>query len=512
METDSPSPAAQGASSITTAQRVDNRVAITLLAARYPEYAPYHPSTEYPEYPFRGHKVDEPNLVYDAVRTLLRQLDFDRNAFGTTAWNPLASLIEPGMTVVLKPNLVLSRHKDGKNLYSIITHPAVLRSLMDYCWIALRGKGKIIIADAPQYDCDFQELLSRTGLEHICRFFNHFDGPDVSYLDLRLYWSPRRHFSSMLQPLAGDPCGSLKIDLGKRSALFGQSNAQKLYGAAYHRDETIRHHTGATHVYELSRTIMTADVVISVPKLKVHKKVGVTLNAKGLVGVATNKNLIVHYTLGTPQEGGDQFPDDLLGWVERRLIKTERWMYDHFLAPRRRSLEYIHRFVYWLHNHTTRKLGLKVAENKRQLDAGNWHGNDTAWRMTVDLMRLFYFADSHGHLHTSKQRRMFSLIDGVIGGEACGPLTPDPKPAGVLIAGANLLAVDLVAARLMGFDPLRLKVYSSLLRDWDWDFGLRSLKEVTAIAGETELAFCLARPGRYLDFRPHPGWTNHIEL
>ena len=73
-------------------------------------------------------------------------------------------------------------------------------------------------------------------------------------------------------------------------------------------------------------------------------------------------------------------------------------MYDHLLAPRRKALEYLHRSIYWLHNHTTKLLGLKVDERKRLLDAGNWYGNDSAWRMAVDLMKVFLFADRHGIL------------------------------------------------------------------------------------------------------------------
>src|SRR5215471_16321630 len=88
---------------------LDNRVAITRTrTAVYPSTAPYHPSEKYPEYPFG---------------------------------NPLGHVIEPGMTVVVKPNFVLSRHSQGKDLFGIITHPSVLRAVMDYCWIALKGEG-----------------------------------------------------------------------------------------------------------------------------------------------------------------------------------------------------------------------------------------------------------------------------------------------------------------------------------------------------------------------------------
>jgi hypothetical protein len=256
----------------------------------------------------------------------------------------------------------------------------------DYCWIALKGQGKILIADAPQYNCNYAELLQQTHLDEICDFYRPFGGLEVAHRDLRHYWSAKRHFASMTRPLPGDPEGVVGIDLGQTSAFRGKPNADRLYGAVYHRSETVSCHSGGKQVYEISGTILNADVVIMVPKLKIHKKVGVTLNVKGLVGIATNKNLIVHYTLGSPKEGGDQYPDGLLTPVEEGLIKTERWMYDHFLAPRLMPLELLHRFIYWCHNNTTRRLGLKVSERKRLLDAGNWYGNDSAWRMRTPVL------------------------------------------------------------------------------------------------------------------------------
>jgi hypothetical protein len=315
----------------------------------------------------------------------------------------------------------------------------------------------------------------------------------------------------MVRQLPGDPEGNLLVNVGRRSALYGRPS-DKLYGAVYHRQELIAHQSGEHHEYQVAKTIMKANVVISVPKLKVHKKVGVTLNAKGLVGITTNKNDLVHYTLTPPREGGDQYPDNLFTPLEERLIKTERWMYDHFLARRSKPLEYLHRSIYWLHGKLLKPLGIYVPPEKRLLDAGNWYGNDSAWRMTVDLFYLFHFADQDGVFHPSPQRRMFSVIDGVIGGEDKGPLVPSPKAAGVLLAGENFLATDLVATRLMGFDPMKVRMYSYLLNESGVDYGIRSFDDIEVVAPEECWRSCLAnRDGRFLDFKPHPGWVGHIE-
>jgi len=488
-------------------------VAAVQTQAQYPQEAPYHPSDAYAEYPFGEALAEKPNHAYAGVRRLLATLGLDGDHFETPQWNPLGFLIQPGMTVVLKPNFVLSAHKGGKDLFSIITHPSVLRAVADYCWIALKGEGKIIIADAPQYDCNFSELLAALQLESVVDFYARAGRGLLQVRDLRRYWSRGKHFSSLLEPLPGDPQGVMTVNLGKDSALYAKAHTEKLYGAVYHRSETIAHHHDDVHEYEVSRTIMDADVVISIPKLKVHKKVGVTLNVKGLVGMCTNKNYLVHYSITPPSRGGDQYPDGWFTPLGERIIALERWMYDHLLAPRKRWLEYLHRTVYWIHNHTTRRLGIKAGEGKRRLDAGNWWGNDSAWRLAADLIRVFTFADGKGEMQPTPQRRAFSIIDGIVGGENNGPLTPEPVAAGVLIGGENLLAVDLVATRLMGFDPLKLRMYLYVLENRRFDLGVRLLNDVQVLSEREDWRACLSdESSRFLNFKPHPGWVGHVEM
>lgn len=482
--------------------------------ASYPNESPYHPSASYPEYPFSDKISLKENHVYSGVRHLLYQLGFDIENYGTSKWNPLGHLIKPGMTVVMKPNFVLSKHAEGKDLYSIITHPSVLRAIADYCWIALKGEGEIIIADAPQYNCNFTELVENTKLDEVCNFFSSYSAAKVKLINLQPYWSKTLHMPSCIKKLPGDPQGSIRVNLGKKSALYNCLHPERFYGAVYHRNETIFHHLAERQEYDISKTILNADVFISVPKMKVHKKVGVTLNGKGLVGICTDKNFLVHYRLGTPSEGGDQFPEDVLTPLENKIIKFERWMYDHFLAKRSIPAECVHRMIYgFFYLKILKPLGLKVPEEKRLLDAGNWYGNDSAWRMVVDLLKIIYFCDKNGNMHDEPQRPILAIIDGVVGGENKGPLVPDPKTAGILIGGENLLAVDIVATRLMGFDPLKLKQFS-ILNDPHYYFGIRQFNEIEVISDE-QLAIqkCLEnKTDKFFAFKPYPGWEGHIEV
>lgn len=486
------------------------RVAI-VTAGKYPSAPPYHPPVAYPEYPFPDAVSSEANPAYDGVRRLLRVLGYDAERYGTREWNPFGEIIEPGMTVIIKPNWVLSRHPNGGDLYSVITHPSVLRAVMDYSWLALRGSGRLIVADAPEYDCNFEELMASTSMPQVAAFFQDRGGPAVEIRDLRNYWSRGRHFPSMIRQLPGDPDGQVDIKLAEESALEDR-DPRRFYGAVYHRDETATAQSHGVHRYRFSGTILRADVVISVPKLKVHKKVGVTLNLKGMMGVNTNKNYCVHYTLGSPKEGGDQYPEGWFTPSEEALIKLERWMYDHLLATRRPALEYVHRTAYWLHGKTLGPLGWRVPREKRLLDAGNWYGNDSAWRMVADLTRMIHFADATGSIRDKQQRRMFSIVDGIMGGENNGPLAPDPKPAGVLLGGESFSAVDLAATRWMGFDPGRLAQFG-ILKDPTLDFGVRTLGDVEIVSDEDAIQTRFRDlSDKGADFLPHPGWRGKIEL
>jgi uncharacterized protein (DUF362 family) len=480
----------------------------------YPKEPPFHPAILYPEYIFKV-KGSEPNPSYEGVRSCLRMLELDAGNFGKAEWNPLGDLIKPDQTVILKPNFVLSGHAKGGDLFSIITHPSVLRAVIDYVFKALRGDGKIIIADAPQMDCNFAAMLGRTSLASIQELYQSEFGFEIEIIDLRDFWLDSRPgetiaCSERRFPLPGDPDGSVVINLGKVSAFYGVGNWKAFYGADYTRDETIARHHDDVHEYVISKTVLGADLVISVPKLKVHKKVGVTLNAKGLVGITTNKNCLVHYTLGSPQNGGDQFPAGALGFRDKMLVKFQRFLYDALLSRKSPVLDRVYQLISKCYKTLVEPAGWGMSPDKRILDAGNWYGNDSAWRMVGDLMRIVFFADKEGKIRDTPQRRIFSFIDGIIGGENDGPLMPDAVPSGIIIAGANPLATDIVATRLMGLDFGKLKWVKYLLNSGQ--YGFDSEYEIQVISSESRFSEMFRDKDRLSAFKPHPGWRNYLEI
>jgi uncharacterized protein (DUF362 family) len=50
-----------------------------------------------------------------------------------------------------------------------------------------------------------------------------------------------------------------------------------------------------------------------------------------------------------------------------------------------------------------------------------------------------------------------AIVDGIVGMEGDGPIRGKPRQAGVIVAGANLPAVDATCCRLMGIDPARVR-------------------------------------------------------
>ena len=102
----------------------------------------------------------------------------------------------------------------------------------------------------------------------------------------------------------GDPYGNIAFDLGNASEFAGHRGAGRYYGADYDSNKVNQHHLDGRHEYLLAGSAIGCDVLINLPKLKTHKKAGVTLSLKNLVGINTDKNWLPHHTEGDPARGG----------------------------------------------------------------------------------------------------------------------------------------------------------------------------------------------------------------
>jgi len=483
-------------------------MAVSTGHVRYPSAPPYSPSIAYPEYPFNSETLaDEVNHAYEGVRDALRLLELDEEHYGQGGWNPFGEIIRPGDTVVLKPNFIRDfRETQPGHDNCLITHGSIVRAALDYVYIALKGKGRIIVADAPQNDADFDEIRRIAGLDEIQEFYRRHANVKVEVYDLRP--EKARKVNGIIvdhQKLPGDPAGYLKVNLGRHSAFNEISHlCHLLYGAEYNASELRSHHHDDIHEYMISRTIMEADCVINLPKLKTHKKTGITVSMKNLVGINGNKNWLPHHREGTPRQGGDQFADDgITHRIERKAMGCFRRLFP-LLGPVRGVMA-----------KPLKALGKGIFgdTNTDTIRSGNWYGNDTTWRMVIDLNRILVYAGRDGHLQDSPTRRVFSIVDGIVGGEGNGPLDPTPKPTGIVLAGANPVAVDLVCACLMGFDYRRLPVLSQAMVEHPLPISAFEYGDVKCASNDPMYDVLLVDQGpANLGFRPHFGWQGHVEL
>jgi len=475
--------------------------------------APWGPGKSYPELErlLGDWGGEEPfNEVYAAVRAALYGLGLDAGRFGTPDWNPIGELVAPGKRIVLKPNLI--RHwnpaEDGRggSVDSVITHGAVIRAVADYAMIAAGPDGSVVIAEAPQMDCDFDTIRRIIGLDEIVGVYDELLDRELEVIDLRRETVVYKHgIIDSRKPLPGDPLGYRAVDLGERSFFSGSGlDPNRFRGADYDPGPTAEHHKGGRNAYLLSESVLSADLVINLPKLKTHKKTGVTLALKNLVGINGDKNWLPHHSLGSVDEGGDEYPAN-------RLIDRLRSRATEIARPI-----------------LARGRMLKIFQAVRRVESatrgddfirsGNWYGNRTTWRMCCDLNRCLYYSDRDGlHLDApAPVRTVLTIIDGVLAGEGEGPLAPTDVPLGAVLAGTDPVAVDLLAVRLMGFDERKLaKLREPMEDDGPRITAVRSVSDVRV--GEvgrdsTEIT------DRGLEeilweraFVPHAGWNGHVE-
>ena len=101
-----------------------------------------------------------------------------------------------------------------------------------------------------------------------------------------------------------------------------------------------------------------------------------------------------------------------------------------------------------------------------------------------------------------------------MGGEGEGPLAPDDRPLGVVLAALDPVALDVAAVRLMGFDESRIPKLSEAMRSERLRVtGVRSSGDVRVVEcceGRLhERSLAELEPERA--FLAHPGWRGHLE-
>ncbi len=417
----------------------------------YCREAPFHPPEAYPEYPFRD--LCPGNDAYKAVRQMLYNLGLDREHFGQPSWNPLGGIITPGDHVFIKPNLVGHKNPVG-GIECMITQGCVIRAIMDYAYIALKGEGKLKVGDSPQLETDFDEVIRATGLGKIASYYGQH-GISIDVLNLMMIRGRTRKVGGVeKKKLAGDPMGYRTVDLKSDSEHFDIINDyEKFRVADYDRHEMIKHHNREKNEYCIAASILDADVIINVPKLKTHSKSGITCALKNMIGINGAKDWLPHHRAGPAEAGGDEYMckdlrKDTFARLKEEMVTTDNLL---VIAP-------------------IKAISAALIMSRKALPfrdpclQGSWYGNDTLPRTIVDLNKILMYADKNGVMCNSPQRRIFMLVDGIVAGDKEGPMTPSPHKCGVLVAGYNSVEVDAVCSSIMGFDYRKIPVFKYALR------------------------------------------------
>lgn len=467
---------------------------------RYPDAREFFsPSERFPEYRFQ-HLASAPNPVYAMVRRLFEQRGLDREHFGTGAWNPLGEFVSPGDDVFILGNFVYHRRfqESDDGFAAKCIHGSVLRALSDYVLIA---GGRVRFGNSPLQGTDWSRVLSETGASVVLDFYRK-QGQPVEARDLRLFVTERSMLGRVRSEELRDDSGSgVEVVLGDDS-LLGEiawyEGAPARFRIADYRPERIEaFHSGELHRYVINRAVLDSQVVISLPKLKTHEKVGITCGVKGFVGMVGHKDCLAHHRFGSPASGGDEYSDS---WrVLESFSGFQDWVQSRDReAPFQAPLQIFDRNM--------RRVLRRVGANQ----GGAWYGNDTCWRMAVDLTRIAHYADENGRMHDTPQRRHLSLIDGIVAGEGDGPLDPDPIRAGTVLLSDSIAFGDRVASRLMGFDPDALPLVRESFRDMRHPLADRSVASGEVVLNgeavdEARLAPVASRP-----FLPARGWRGHL--
>jgi len=411
---------------------------------------------------------------------------------------------DPSRVVVIKPNWIQESHEYRPDVWEpVITHPALILATIEAVAERLHGQGTICLCDAPHTYADFQAIVRRGDLAgEIDALRRRWSGLAIEIIDLRREtWIREEEVVVERLPNPDDPRGYARLNLGRESLFYGHRGEGRYYGADYDSRVVNDHHRGETQEYLLAGTPLRCDLFINLPKLKTHKKTGITCCLKNLVGINGDKNWLPHHTEGSPENGGDEFPAaSAAHGLERRIKHLGRKV-----ALRVPGLGT------WIYR-KARNVGKQVLGDSDQVVRnGNWHGNDSCWRMALDLNRALLYGEADGTWREAGQAKHYlAIVDGIVGGEGNGPLCPDPVASGVLLSGNDPAAVDALACRLIGFDPRTIPIVAHAFAEHRWPITTAPLEDLRVDDERTGPGISIdeVTPAVAGGFKPHFGWSS----
>jgi hypothetical protein len=181
--------------------------------------------------------------------------------------------------------------------------------------------------------------------------------------------------------------------------------SEKFRVTSYDCRQMREHHNSLKHEYLIPKSVLDADVVINLPKLKTHRKVGLTASLKNIVGINGHKDWLPHHRCGSVDEGGDEYRN-------RSFFKR---LQTHLGEKTDQDSHNSRNFFQRLMIRITDKLARSMAPDP--FFEGSWHGNDTLWRTVLDLNRLLVYANKDGKMTEAPQRKCMTIVDAIVAGE-----------------------------------------------------------------------------------------------
>jgi len=368
---------------------------------------------------------------------------------------PFGNVIPDGARVLIKPNLVLHQNEGPGGMDCLVTHPSLIRAVAEAA-IQTRAS-EVLVGDAPIQGCDFNALVTKTGLQEWARQQSARDPRFKGVRDFRRTTCVLVHGVRVADENVQPADQFVLFDLGRQSLLEPISNGENRFRVAWydHRLMAKTHHPGV-HQYLVAKEVIEADVIINLPKLKTHKKAGVTCALKNLIGINGNKEYLPHHRLGGADRGGDNYPGDSA--IKRAL---------EFVSDRQNLTTSYGAGMMWHLFFALLVRASRYRGDRVGLD-GSWSGNDTIWRTCLDLNRILLHGRIDGSMSEEIQRRVIHVADAVVAGQGNGPLAPDPLDMGLILGGNNPAAMDWVGAQLLAYRPEKIALVRHAFDQFHW--------------------------------------------
>src|SRR5215471_16672258 len=280
--------------------------------------------------------------------------------------------------VLLKPNLVMDHNQGPWGLEPLITNPALIFAAAGE--ILRSNPLQVLVGDAPLQSCDFDMLVHLSGLINYSEDLQSKDSRFNGIADFRRttcdFVAGVRVPEEDLRPMDE----FVLYDLQGESLLESVTDDNFAFRVTcYDPHLMAQTHSKGKHRYLIAREVIESNLIVNMPKLKTHKKAGMTCSLKNLIGINGNKEYLPHHRFGGSGSAGDCYPGD--SRIKRALEHT---------ADRENMTSSFAMAKVWHGVGRQFIRALRLTGDRVGTD-GSWSGNDTIWRTCLDLNRILLY-------------------------------------------------------------------------------------------------------------------------